>query len=464
MENQSRRRRGHSHDSMWTSYADLFLGLSVIFLLLYVTASLRQGTDGVRQFIENRKLTKENQDLKQQLKVYESLKQNYLETQAMESEKDTYEVLMQKLSLLQEEAKDEKDRLRDQAKENEKKEVALNQYQQIVRNIINANMLAKARIKNRDVLITKKEDVIEGQSEEIEGLEGQLAQRRAEIARSEKRIAALDSEMKEKMSELQASYRAREISEKRFREKQERLKAELGTQIDDLKARKEEVEREVGALGKEKAALASKLSATSGELEKTKGDLAVAQENLNARKKLAAAIKGKFKSGGVEADVDGKTGDVLLSFEGEYFDTGKASLKPGMRKVLEKAMPAYAQSLFEDPKIADKIENVEIIGFASPTYKGKYIDPSKLGNKEREAVNFNLDLSFDRARSIFDHVYSRMNFSHKQRLLPLVKVTGKSFLGDKPDRDLSSDASSDFCRKVDCAKKQTVIIRFKLKD
>lgn len=487
-----KKRRHVSEDSMWTSYSDLFLGLSVIFLLLYVTASIRQGTDGVQQFIENKQLAKNNEDLKQQLKVYEALKQNYMETAAQQNEKDTYDMLMSKLTLLQEEAKDEKDKLREQAQENEQKEKALNQYQQIVRNIINANMLAKARIKTRDTLITKKEDVIEGQSQEITDLESQVAQKRNEIAQGEKKITSLENAMEAKMNELKASYRAKEISEKRFKEKQEKLQKEAGAQIAALRAKTEEAQQEMGKLagelqqterqlaqaGQEKQALSENLEATQGqlgeakgalgkakeELGKTKGELAAAQENLNARKKLAAAIKGKFAAGGVQADVDGKTGDVLLSFEGEYFNTGDAKLKPGMKKVLERAMPAYAQSLFEDPKIAEKIENVEVVGFASPTYKGKYIDPSKLGTKEREAVNYNLDLSYKRARSIFDHVYSQMSFSHKQRLLPLVKVTGKSFLGDKGDRGVANDGSPDTCKKIDCAKKQTVIIRFKLKD
>jgi hypothetical protein len=57
-----------------------------------------------------------------------------------------------------------------------------------------------------------------------------------------------------------------------------------------------------------------------------------------------------------------------------------------------------------------------------------------------------------------------MTFTHKQRLLPLVKVTGKSFLGEKTDRNIANDDSADYCKKMDCAKKQTVIIRFKLKD
>src|SRR6185312_14647788 len=110
----------HNHDSMWTSYADLFLGLSVIFLLLYVTASLRQGTDGIKQHIDNQQLTRENEDLKQQLKVYNSLKQNYLDTEASQDEQKTYETLMDKLNMLKDESAKEKTKLELQAEENGK--------------------------------------------------------------------------------------------------------------------------------------------------------------------------------------------------------------------------------------------------------------------------------------------------------------------------------------------------------
>ncbi len=501
-----RKNKHANQDSMWTSYSDLFLGLSVIFLLLYVTASLRQGTDGVRQYIENRQLAKDNDDLKQQLKVYNSLKQNYLETQAAQDEQQTYDTLMGKLELLQDEANQEKTKLEQAAAENGKKEKALNQYQQIVRNIINANLLSKARIKNRDVLITKKEGTIEEQTHEITGLEKDLNKKRNEIEKSENKIAGLESTLGKKLKELEHSYRAKKMTERKFKEKQEALKRETERRVASLRDDTERAQKELYALGQQLKTTSSQLSEvegqktklagdlsrakgdldrtkgdlnqakgdldrtqgdlnrTKGDLSRTKGDLAVAQENLNARRKLADSIKGKFNSNGVHAEVDGKTGDVLLSFEGEYFNTGEAKLKNGMKKVLEKAMPAYAQSLFEDPKISEKIENVEIVGFASPTYKGKWIDPSKLSAQDRQAVNYNLDLSYGRARSIFDHVFTKMSFQHKQRLLPLVKVTGRSFLGDKQGRNVSSEDGIDGCKALDCAKKQTVIIKFKLKD
>ncbi|MGC5276225.1 hypothetical protein ACPXAM_24110, partial [Escherichia coli] len=62
-----------------------------------------------------------------------------MEKQASKDEKEEYGELMDKLTLLQEEAKNEKNRLNKEAHENAKKEQALNKYQQMIRNVLNAN-------------------------------------------------------------------------------------------------------------------------------------------------------------------------------------------------------------------------------------------------------------------------------------------------------------------------------------
>ena len=58
---------GHHSDSMWTSYSDLFMGLSFIFLLLYVTASLRSGATQFQSSAVSQKMAQENEELKNQV-------------------------------------------------------------------------------------------------------------------------------------------------------------------------------------------------------------------------------------------------------------------------------------------------------------------------------------------------------------------------------------------------------------
>jgi myosin heavy subunit len=596
-------------DSMWTSYSDLFLGLSIIFLLLYVSASLKQGTDGIKQNIEYKRVLKENEDLQQQIKAYETLKQDYMQKQASDQEQDNYKELMDKLVLLQDQAKDEKNNLRLQANDNEKKEKALNQYQQMIRNIINSNAVAKARIKSRDTMIDTKEEVITEKSGEITTLEKDVSQKQQVIKQTEAKAENLEGQLDKRMKQLRGAYKAQHISKKKFDQERAQLQTEMEGKI--LKVREQEkvakaeydkasaelaqtsqalvqtegqlknakgsiqalgqkneqlkgalsaadqkfqaesaamrgkfasqaaadkaafegalakerlsgaekaarerqfaataegkakaLEGKIGSLGQElgatKGALAragqaaaeaegkaqkamgyaqaaagkvaaaeGKANALAGELGATKGELARAQENLNAKKRLAEQIMKSFAAKGVKADVDGKSGDVMLEFGDQYFDTGRAELKPKMRSVLEKAVPAYSASLFDDPKVAAKIQAVEIVGFASPTYKGKFINPKSLDPSDRQAVNFNLDLSYNRARSIFNYVFdkNKMSFKYQKQLLPLVKVTGRSFLSNDDERAPAGTGSAEeFCRKNDCARLQRVIIKFQLKD
>src|ERR1700722_13714881 len=104
-------KNSHTDDTFWTSYSDLFLGLSTIFLLLYVMASLRTGTDAIQAQVENQKLSMEVDELRGQLKMYEQVKADYLAKEASKSEVEEYQELMDKLTLLKEDAKSEKERL-----------------------------------------------------------------------------------------------------------------------------------------------------------------------------------------------------------------------------------------------------------------------------------------------------------------------------------------------------------------
>lgn len=551
--NYSKHKNAGDHGSVWTSYSDLFLGLSIIFLLLYVTVSLRQGTDGIQQYHENQKLVKENDDLKQQLKVYETLKQDYLTKSASEQEVDSYEELMSQLDLLQDKANEEKQALRKQALENEKKERALNKYQQMIRNIINSNLIAKNRIKTRDQMIVNKDQQIATNEEEIQNLEQSVAEKRAQLTLGEKKIRDLNQNLEQRLSQLRNAYKAQKMTQKNFEKQKKALEAETQNRIAVLRQKNQAVAQQLnavnqqlsqtsnqlaqaeqninqlgqantalqGKLAAEKAAAAGKIAQLQGEFEAqrgrdraafeaalarekltgaqraareaafkaeadrkakaladqiaglngriraTEGELARAQENLNARKKLADQIKRNFAQAGVKADVDERTGDVLLSFGDQYFDSGSADLKPGMVNIIRQAMPTYSKSLFQDPKVASKIQNVEIVGFASPTYKGKYIDPRSLDPSDRKAIDYNMDLSYARAKSIFNVVFdkNKMTFEHQKQLLPLVKVTGRGFLANPEDqRGVASDSTKSFCERNDCAKLQRVIIKFNLKD
>ena len=477
--------------------------------------------------------------------------------------------------LLKEEAKDEKEKLRQAAKENEAKEEALNEYQQMVRNIINNNMISQAEIKQRDKTIVKKNVVIKDNKREIANLKVNIEKKEQEIEQSEKEIQNMNKKLEIKIAQLKTSYMTNRITKQKMEENIEKLKQENEMQVSELKAvnqrtkqeiqkisqvlnqsqqqlsqaqqrlqnqsqklsqlvaeknelrqkteqmnqefeeqlRKEKAQFEAevrkqklsaqakaqklaqfrkeaqakqAQLAKEVAAMEAQAEKVQSDLDKTllaKNELAKKAENLegsnknlsrdvarlkeiaDARNKVIRKIASNLKNAGIEAEVDGKSGDVVISFGEEYFDSGKASLKPGMEQVLKKFMPAYSSSLLSDPETAEKIQSIEIVGFASPTYKGKYVDPKSLKAGNKEAMNYNLDLSYYRARSIFDYVFdtNKMKYQHQKDILPIVKVTGRSFLADGENpQDAANMSQKEYCAKYDCKKSQRVMIKFNM--
>lgn len=514
-----RKKQNHGEGGYeWGSYTDLFANLSLIFLTFFAVSNLRMGASVMEQMQTNQHLTQKVEDLQQQIKVYNALKDEYLQKEASQAEQETYTELMDKLNLLQDEAKTEKESLRQQALENEKKEKALNKYQQVIRNIINANMVANSRIKHRD-------DIIEENKEEIKDLETTVSQKRAELNKKEKQIATYQKNLDEKMQELQESYKSQEITKKSFEKQAAKLKEESRNQLKSLEKQKQAMEEQladlsaqasktkkdlentkylVAAKAKEAEALkgelegkeaefegkkaefegklgslkgqlsakekeyASKMAGLEGKYQEKAGEVAKLKAIADAKKNLAREIAKNLKNAGVKAEVDPNNGDVTLDFGDHYFDTGRTDLNPQMRGILEKALPSYASGLFDDSKLADKISSVEIVGFASPTYKGKFVDPETLSPEDRKAVDFNLDLSYGRAKSIFQHVFdtNKMTFKHQRKMLPLVKVTGRSFLSEAKNFRIptSNGTEKDFCKKYDCKKAQRVLIKFTLKE
>lgn len=559
--------------SYWASNSDLFMVLSLVFLLLYVTASMRSGTFSIQKQQEYQRMAKENQDLKEQIQVYSTLKDDYLKTGASQNEQQVYEELMGKLDLLKEEAKDEKKKLRAAAEENAKKERALNKYQQLVRNIINTNLVSQARIKKRETIITKKDEVIDKKKTEIKSLEKTVQSKEAQIAKNEKQIEKTNQDLEKSIAKLKKAYKRNKITKKKMRaqiakvqkrsekrleslkqknqvyeqelaavstelntaesqlneaqktiqareriiaslegetekykKKMDTIEADYDQKIEkqkqafqaelarekmssteklrrqvqfqqNLKKQKKEMEQALARVSQEasesqreldraladKTKFAKSLKRIQGEKVKLTKDLKRAQSIANAKKRLISRIKQNLKKSGINATVDPKSGDVILSFGDEYFDTGKANLKPKMRQILQKFMPVYSASLMEDKKTADKIESVEIIGFASPTYKGKYVDPVSLKASDREAASFNLDLSYYRAKSIKNYIFNtdKMRYKHQRSILPLVTVSGKSYFAAGSERDIASGISQkNYCKKYDCKKAQRVIIKF----
>lgn len=548
------RNKNHaSGDSFWTSYSDLFLGLSTIFLLLYVTSSLRTGTDAIKAQVDNQKLTMQNEELKTQLKMYEQVKTDYLNKEATKTEQQEYAELMDKLTLLKEEAKSDQERLARESLENEQKAQALNKYQQMVRNIINANKVAKTKIIARNDLIDEQDETIDTQKKDITSLHEEVEQKKNEIAEQEEKIADARNQLASNKQKLAAAFKAHQITKQQYEERQRKIQEHSEKQIQQMQAANREASKELSKLNSElqgtqqaligtqqaltgtqqalsgaQAALAktdaekaalrgqidgikskfaserakeraafeaelnkgkldaaerarregefraaaakkegemnAKIAGLSGQLKDTEGALAKAKEEMDARREIAKEIKKGFAAAGVKADIDMQTGEVVLDFGDSYFDSDSANLKPQMRDVIERAMPVYSKSLFGNQKVAKKISNVEIVGYASPTYKGRFVDPRSNKAEDKAALKYNMDLSYRRANSIFGYLVNNKDneFAHQQDLLALMKVSGRSFLEVMKVQGRNPSTAAEFCKVNDCKKAQKVIVRFSM--
>lgn len=553
----------HSGDSFWTSYSDLFLGLSCIFLLLYVVSSMRQGADSIKQQVVNEQLATEVSDLKNQLKAYEDIKNQYMKDQASQEEKTEYNELVDKLSLLQEETQSENDKLKKALLNNQKKEQSLNKYQQMVRNMLNANKLAKTKINTREVVIEEKSQVITEKEQQVAGLEKEVQINQQKIAHDEKQIREAKDQLDQRLKQLRNSYKSNKITKAILEKKMAQANFENQNKVKALMNEKQQYQQELSGVTQKLQTVASNLDETKGLLEKKTGEaemlqnkvaqtakeaenkiagmksafgaqqarmaqeaeskiagmkasfgdqqarekaafegelnklklgaaererregafraaalqkekdmnnqmsglqgqLEKAKAEIEARQMVAKDIRKSFANAGIKAEVNDETGEVVLDFGQSYFDSGSSQLKQEMKAVIEKAVPVYAKSLLGNSKVSDKVSAVEIIGFASPTYKGRFVDPKSNSKEDQEALKYNMDLSYSRAKSIFNYIVDNQkdqSAPHKN-LMALMKVSGRSFLEvAKVKTDVSPE---NFCKVNDCKKAQRVVIRFSM--
>ena len=131
------RARQQASGTQWASYSDLFMVLAFIFLLMYMVSSLRTGMISVTSHAEI-------QEVKQELEIYETIKDQYLTEQTNALEKKIYSEIIEKIALLEDDASAKKKKLTQQAQQEAERESQLNEYQQMIVSMMNANTVAKA--------------------------------------------------------------------------------------------------------------------------------------------------------------------------------------------------------------------------------------------------------------------------------------------------------------------------------
>ncbi len=181
---------------------------------------------------------------------------------------------------------------------------------------------------------------------------------------------------------------------------------------------------------------------------------------------IAQRLKKEFQKHGIKATVDMKTSEVKIDFNKFYFSYGSARLSPFMKEKLKEIFPIYANSLFSMKESSKIIKNVEIVGASSPTFNKKIVNPKKVDSEfYKKAMEYNLDLSYRRAKSIFKYIFhnNKIQFPFKEELLNKTKLTTLGYLNSKKPQGRSV-SSLGTCKDLSCSEYQVVYIRINLKD
>ena len=296
-----------------------------------------------------------------------------------------------------------------------------------------------------------------GKQKELEKGVQAAADEKAKLLADQQLLQEALGKSRGEFKELEKGKEAAEGEKERLLASQQALQEELGQSRDELK----ELAKDVQAAANEK----EKLLADQQNLQKKIGDIE-AKEQL--RKNIIASLKDNFDRHGIDAEINEKTGEVTLPFNEAYFDFDSAELKEEMREYLLRIIPVYTKSIFSESDVNKYIKSIEIVGHASPIYLGKYVNPESLSKESREALFYNMDLSYRRARSIFKYILNKRNIKYENQkdLMLYLKVTGRSYLQSSPLKELPQNSMDmeEFCSKYDCEKLQSAIIRFNLVD
>ncbi len=345
----------------------------------------------------------------------------------------------------------------------------------------------QSRVKDLSVGASDASKQLSGLRQENQSLKGKLAV----MNKKHKQLLNKNSNLVEKFKSLntKATTQAKQISS---------LKAEfsrLGGMLAKLGKANGELQGQVVGLQKGLAATKADNQAKATEIGRLKSELKGVRKNfaasMNANVKKRKARKpssnevGKVYSGresiphderksiandiskalskrGFDVTVDPTSGTVTLSVnESFYFKRNSSELSDRAKEKLRKIIPVYAKSLLNS-RYADRIAGVTITGFASPTFRKRFIDPGSLD--EPIAYFYNLHLSVDRAKRVATFIFSKEmgSYPHKELLMQQAMVSGAGYT--KPIVAKKANRRPAQCGIYDCRKSRRVEFNFVLKD
>lgn len=139
----------------------------------------------------------------------------------------------------------------------------------------------------------------------------------------------------------------------------------------------------------------------------------------SAQAEMASVLADKFEKNNINVNINKMSGQIEIS-DLELFDLGSYKLSNKGKAYLDKFFPIYIDTIFSNPEVSDKVENIVIEGHTdSQMFKGL--------KSEDEQYAKNLELSSMRATEVANYVFkTNYNKKYSKYLRKALVTEGKS--------------------------------------
>jgi predicted nucleic acid-binding Zn-ribbon protein len=296
-------------------------------------------------------------------------------------------------------------------------------------------------------------------------LKGSLGEMKGRVNSLTAALEKCDTDIKQKVAVSEHAQKNNQILQNE-NEKMKEEAAELHNKLKNLSNAildRKRMQEELKKIAQERDAIKGRFA----ELDKV-----LSEGRRNMRASIAKALANKFREANIDVKVNQSTGNVtLLMDENLLFARNSAKLSDIAKEKLSAIIPLYAEVLFENDQIKSKVSSFNVEGHASPTWRGKHVDPEKGHNV---AFAYNMELSARRAASINRFIFGQEIGLYKYKYYmrgvtlsvgygytrPILKEEEKGI----PSRGLASVNEGQDCGPYSCQLSQRVELSFTLED
>ena len=172
----------------------------------------------------------------------------------------------------------------------------LSKYQQMIRNIINANKVAKTKLITRNGVIDEQDTTIDTQEHDIKNLNNEVAQKKAMIRESERKIAQAKSQIAQNKNALKKALDDNKISEEQYETRVRKMQEQGESKIKSLQAANRSASQQLKDLSANLQGTEQALEAKQKEAEALKGETKSLRNETSGLKGQIAAIKGQYEA------------------------------------------------------------------------------------------------------------------------------------------------------------------------